>query len=45
MEPEKEVLKIQLADKLISNKVFWSYADVKADEISDEILIEKVNIS
>jgi hypothetical protein len=44
MDPEKYILKVQLADKLISNKVFWSYADVKADDISDEILIEKVLI-
>jgi hypothetical protein len=44
MEPEKDILKIQLADKLIRNKVFWSYDDVKADDISDEILIEKVLI-
>ena len=44
MDPEKYILKVQLADKLISNKVFWSYADVKAHDISDEILIEKVLI-
>jgi hypothetical protein len=42
MESEKIKLKIQLADKLIRDRVFWSYADVKADDISDEILIEKV---
>jgi hypothetical protein len=44
MEVEREILKVQLADKLIRNKVFWSYADVKAEDISDEILIEKVLI-
>ena len=44
MASEKDMLKIQLANKLIRNRVFWSYADVKADDISDEILIEKVLI-
>jgi hypothetical protein len=44
MIPEKNILKVRLADKLISNQVFWSYANVKADDISDEILIEKVLI-
>ncbi len=44
MESERDILKAQLAGKLISNRVFWSYADVKADNISDEILIEKVLI-
>lgn len=44
MEVEKNLLKIQLADKIIRNNVFWSYVDVKADDISDEILIEKVLI-
>ena len=42
MDTEKDILKIHLADKLILNRVFWSYANVKADDISDEILIEKV---
>jgi hypothetical protein len=44
MESERDILKAKLAGKLISNRVFWSYADVKADNISDEILIEKVLI-
>ena len=44
MDPEKEILKGHLADKLIKEKVFWSYDKVKADDISDEILIEKVLI-
>ena len=44
MELQKDILKQQLAEKLIRNKVFWSYSEVKADDISDEILIEKVLI-
>ena len=44
MEHKKNKLKVQLVDKLIMDRVFWSYADVKADVISDEILIEKVLI-
>lgn len=44
MDPEKDILKIQLAEKLIRSGVFWSYANVKAEEISDEMLIEKVLI-
>jgi hypothetical protein len=44
MDSEKDILKVQLADKLIMNRVFWSYANVKADDISDEILIENVLI-
>lgn len=44
MEHKKDILKVQLVDKLIMNRVFWSYADVKADDISDDILIEKVLI-
>ncbi len=44
MERKKNILKGQLVDKLIINRVFWSYADIKADDISDEILIEKVLI-
>jgi hypothetical protein len=44
MESERDILKIRLADKLIINRVFWSYADIKAEDVSDEILIEKVVI-
>ena len=44
MEHKKDILKTQLVDTLIMNRVFWSFADVKADEISDEILVEKVLI-
>jgi len=44
MHVDKDIIKIQLADKLIRDRVFWSYADVKAEDISDEILIEKVLI-
>jgi hypothetical protein len=44
MENKKDILKIQLVNKLIMNRVFWSYADIKADDISDDILIEKVLI-
>jgi hypothetical protein len=34
MEPEKKILKVQLADKLLRDRVFWSYADVKSSDIS-----------
>jgi hypothetical protein len=44
MKSERDILKVQLADKLILNRVFWSYADIEADDISDDILIEKVLI-
>jgi hypothetical protein len=44
MKRERDILKVQLVDKLIMNRVFWSYADIKSDDISDDILIEKVLI-
>ena len=45
MEHKKDILKVQLVDNLIMNKVFWSYSDIKADDISDDILIEKTLIN
>jgi hypothetical protein len=44
MKVQKDILKKQLAEKLIGNKIFWSYSDVKASDIEDSILIEKVLI-
>jgi len=38
----KEKLKDELLEKLIASKAFWSYSNVKNEEISDNILIQKV---
>jgi hypothetical protein len=45
MSLQKDIIKQQLAEKLISNKLFWSYCDVSPESISDNILIEKVLIN
>ena len=37
-----ERLKDELFEKLIASKAFWSYSNVKNEEISDNILIQKV---
>lgn len=44
MQAQKEILRQQIAAKLIDRKLFWSYSDVKSSDISDEILIEKALI-
>ena len=38
----QDKVKIELFNKLIESKAFWSYSNVKYEKISDEILIQKV---
>lgn len=40
----KQLQKVELAEQLLKAKVFWSYGNVSAQNISDDELIEKVFI-
>lgn len=42
MKPEKENIKQYLQNELIRNKLFWSYENIRPEQIEDDILIEKV---
>lgn len=44
MKSGKEKIKQDLINELIRNKAFWSYKDVRPEQIDDDILIEKVLI-
>lgn len=38
----KDYIKDELIEKLFASKAFWSYSNVKIEEISDDLLIQKV---
>jgi len=42
MKPGKEKIRKYLQNELISNHLFWSYDDIKPEQVEDDILIEKV---
>lgn len=44
MNKRKLVIRQQLLEKLIRNNSFWSYNDIQQQDVSDDILIEKVLI-
>ena len=38
----KDNIKDELIEKLFASKAFWSYSNVKTEDISDDLLIQKV---